>query len=244
MRAIATLLATTLLATMGLMTTATARASDPPSPPPFTATYAVSYRGLSAGNLMFKFTRDQSGRYIYETHADPSALASLFVSRAAVERSVMEIGPDGVRPLEWSMDDGKSGTKGDSSLHFDWDRNLVTGTVEGVAVSVPTEPGLQDRSSLQIAVTTQLMRGIEPGTVAFIDNKEVKRYTYTRKGEEKLDSPLGKLDTVIYESTREGSSRLSRFWIAPSLEYLPARAEQVRKGKVETVMVLTSFQRL
>jgi Protein of unknown function (DUF3108) len=239
MRAIAT-----LLATMGLITAATARASDAPTPHPFVATYAVSYRGLSAGNLTFKFTRDQSGRYVYETHADPSALASLFVSRAAVERSVMEIGPDGVRPLDWSIDNGKSGTKGDGSLHFDWDGHTVTGTVEGEPVTVPTEAGLQDRSSLSIAVTTQLMRGIEPGTVAFIDNKQVKRYTYTRKEDTKLDSPLGKLDTLIYESTREGSSRLSRFWIAPSLEFLPARAEQVRKGKVETVMVLTSYQRL
>ena len=31
---------------------------------------------------------------------------------------------------------------------------------------------------------------------------------------------------------------MSRFWMAPSLEYLPVRAEQIRKGKVETVMVL------
>jgi hypothetical protein len=229
---------------MGLIATATVRASDAPAPHPFVATYAVSYRGLSAGNLTFRFTRDPNGRYVYETHADPSMLASLFVSRAAVERSVMEIGPDGVRPLDWSIDDGKSSSKGDGSLHFDWDRNTVTGTVEDKPVSVPTEPGLQDRSSLQIAVTTQLLRGVEPGTVTFIDNNEVKRYTYTRKEGAKLDSPLGNLDTVIYESTREGSSRLSRFWIAPSLEYLPARAEQVRKGKVETVMVLTSYQGL
>jgi hypothetical protein len=31
--------------------------------------------------------------------------------------------------------------------------------------------------------------------------------------------------------------------MAPSLEFLPVRAEQVRKGKVETVMVLQKLQR-
>jgi hypothetical protein len=31
--------------------------------------------------------------------------------------------------------------------------------------------------------------------------------------------------------------------MAPSLEYLPVRAEQIRKGKVETVMVLQKVER-
>jgi hypothetical protein len=242
MRAMAKLLASVGLMA-GLTAAVTARA-DGQAPQPFVATYAVSFRGINAGNITFRLTRDPGGRYVYETHADPTALASLFVSRAAIERSVMDIGPQGVRPLEWQIEDGKSSSKGDGSLHFDWDHKMVTGTVEGQPISVPTEPGLQDRSSLQIAVTTQLLRGVEPGTVAFIDTNRVKRYTYARKENATLDSALGKIDTVIYESTREGSSRLSRFWIAPSMEFLPARAEQVRKGKVETVMMLTAYQRL
>jgi hypothetical protein len=119
MRAIANLLASVGFM-VGLTAAVTARA-DGQVPQPFVATYAVSYRGLNAGNITFSLTRDADGRYVYETHADPTALASLFVSRAAVERSVMDIGPQGVRPLEWQIDDGKSSSKGDGSLHFDWD---------------------------------------------------------------------------------------------------------------------------
>jgi hypothetical protein len=48
---------------------------------------------------------------------------------------------------------------------------------------------------------------------------------------------------VIYESKREGSNRTARFWMAPSLEFLPVRAEQIRKGKVETVMLLQKVDR-
>src|SRR5262249_5117409 len=152
-------------------------------------------------SITFKFDRDPAtGHYTFETHAAPNALARLFVSRAAVERSVMEIGPQGVRPLHWSVDDGKSGDEGDGSLEFDWANNVVRGSVGGKPVELPLEPGAQDRSSLQIAVSTQLMRGIEPGTVAFIDNNHIKRYLYTRKEKATLDSPLGKLDAVIYES--------------------------------------------
>jgi hypothetical protein len=212
--------------------------ADAAVPRPFSATYAVSYRGIGAGTITFDFAHDAAtGRYIYETHASPTALARLFVSKAAMERSVMEIDNAGTRPLEWLLDDGKSGKEDDGELHFDWSRNRVTGMVEGKPVELSADPGTQDRSSISIAVTTALLRGVEPGTIPLIDDNRNKRYVYTKK-------ESATVDTVIYESTREGgSSRTSRFWMAPSLEFLPVRAEQVRKGKVETVMVLQKLER-
>jgi hypothetical protein len=212
-------------------------------PKPFTATYEVSYRGMRAGNLTFKLSHDAAtGRYTYETTAEPSMLARMFVSSAALERSVMEIGPDGVRPLDWQMDDGKSGNQGDGKLQFDWANNVVTGEIEGEKIQLGLEPGLQDRLSIQIDVVTSLLRGEEPGTIPLIDDNRVKRYSYVKKEASSMDTKLGKLDTVLYESTREGSNRQSRFWLVPKMEYLAARAEQIRKGKVETVMVLTSVE--
>ena len=232
---------TSTLATALLAFTAHAEAAVPQ---PFSATYAVSYRGIGAGTITFTFSHDPAtGRYTYETHPDPGVLARLFVSKAAVERSVMEIDAAGTRPIEWQLDDGKSGKEDDGELHFDWSSRLVTGVIEGKPVELPAEPGTQDRSSIQIAVTTALLRGAEPGTIPLIDDNRIKRYVYTRKETATVDSALGKLETVLYESTREGgSSRTSRFWMAPSLEFLPVRAEQVRKGKVETVMVLQKLE--
>lgn len=218
--------------------------ADAPAPQPFVATYEVSYRGIRAGSLTFKFFRDPAnGRYIYETHADPGMLARFFVSRAAVERTVMEIDAQGVRPIQWRLDDGKSSTDGDGSLDFDWARNTATGTIENKPVNLTLEPGLQDRLSIQIAVVTMLMRGVEPGVIPLIDDERVKHYRYDKKEPAVIDSKIGKLDTILYESTREGSNRLTRFWLTPKMEFVPARAEQVRKGKVETVMTLVSLER-
>lgn len=238
-------IATMLTATIATALLASTAHADAAVPGPFSATYAVSYRGIGAGTITFTFSQDPAtGRYTYETHPDPGTLARLFVSKAAVERSVMEIDAAGTRPVEWQLDDGKSSKDKDGELHFDWSNNTVTGTVEGEQVNLTAEPGTQDRSSIQIAVTTALLRGVEPGTIALIDDNRIKRYVYTKKDHATVDSALGKLDTVIYESTREGgSSRTSRFWMAPSLEFLPVRAEQVRKGKVETVMLLQKVER-
>lgn len=249
MRLTATL-TTALLATVLFATAAHAQSSQAPSQPqaqvlpkPFTATYAVSYRGMRAGNLTFKLSRDPAtGRYTYETTADPSMLARIMVSSAAVERSVMEIGPQGVRPIDWQLDDGKSGTARDGKLHFDWQKKAASGVIEDQKIELPLEPGVQDRLSIQIDVVTSLLRGEEPGLIPLIDDNRVKRYSYVKKETSVAETDLGRFDAVVYESTREGSSRQSRFWLVPKMEYLAARAEQIRKGKVETVMVLTAFQ--
>jgi hypothetical protein len=243
MRLMATL--TTALLASTLFATAAPAQSEGQAvlPKPFTATYAVTFRGIRAGSLTFKLSRDPAtNRYTYETTADPSMLARIMVSGAAVERSVMEIGPDGVHPIDWHFDDGKSGTSRDGKLHFDWQKNVATGVIEDQKIELPLEPGLQDRLSIQIDVVTSLLRGEEPGAIPLIDDNRVKRYTYTKIGPAVTDTDLGKLDTVLYESTRQGSNRQSRFWLVPKMEYLAARAEQIRKGKVETVMTLTSFQ--
>jgi hypothetical protein len=237
MRSLASLLAVITMSVAGLAQ------ADATIPQPFTATYAVSYRGINAGTVTFTFSREPSGNYVYETRAHPTGLARIFVSRAALERSVMQIDAEGVRPLEWRLDGGKSGNDDDGQLNFDWAQGTVTGEIEGEAIDLRAEPRLQDRSSIQIAMTTALMRGQDPGTIPLIDDNRIKRYTYSKKESAVVDSKLGKLETVIYESTREGSSRVSRFWIVPSLEFVPARAEQIRKGRVETVMVLTELKR-
>src|SRR5690606_17235307 len=90
---------------LAFASTLSARADTPRVPPEFTANYAVSYRGIQAGNLTFALQRAEDGRYIYETKADPSFLARLVVSSNAVERSEMIIDENGVRALEWSLDD-------------------------------------------------------------------------------------------------------------------------------------------
>src|ERR1041384_7040447 len=128
-----------VLATVLLASTAHGEAAVPK---PFSATYAVSYRGIGAGTITFTFSHDPAtGQYVYETHPNPGALARLFVSSAAVERSVMQIDDSGTRRIERQRDDGKISKAKDGELHFDWSNNTVAGTIEGETVNLTAEPG-------------------------------------------------------------------------------------------------------
>ncbi len=211
---------------------------------PYVATYAVSYRGIEAGTLRMELRHDpQTNRYTFETRANPSMLARLVVGRDAVERTVFETTSDGIRPLEWTLEDGKNGNAGDGHLEFDWGAQRVRGEYEGKPVDMPTQPGLQDRLSMQVAVSEALTQGREPQSVLMVNGDDTREYSYVRGPAQSLDTKLGKLDTVIFESTRPGSNRVSKVWHVPSMDYVPARAEQIRKGKVETVMELVSLER-
>jgi hypothetical protein len=211
---------------------------------PYVATYAVTFRGLDAGTLRMSLSRDpNTNRYTFETRANPSMLARLVVGRDAIERTVFEPTTDGIRPLEWSLEDGKNGDDGDGHLTFDWESQRVFGEFEGEPVELPTQPGLQDRLSIQVAVSAALLQNREPTSIVMVNGDKTREYTYERGSTQPLDTKLGKLDTVIFKSTRPGSNRVSKVWHAPSLEYLPVRAEQIRKGKVETVMVLVALER-
>lgn len=219
-------------------------AAAQPVPASFAATYLAAYRGIEAGKLTFTFAHDPvTDQYTYETRANPSLLARLVVNPNALERSVMTIDDAGVHPVHWQVDDGKSGNKEDGELTFDRASMRVRGEVKGKKVDLPVEPGLQDRISVQIAVMTALARGVEPGTIPMVDGDHIKYYLYKKKATATIDTKIGKVETVVYEATREKSDRVSRFWLAPSLGYASVRAEQERKGRVETVMTIVELKR-
>ena len=211
---------------------------------PFRATYKVEYRGLSAGELVFTLRRIDDERFEYFSKPRPSLLARLVVSSNALETTEFELEDGRVRPLRYRLEDGRSATDDDVRMDFDWQRGEVAGVEEDQPVTLELSPGMQDRMSIQIEVMAALRAGREPGTIAMIDGDRIKQYTYTREGTDRIATPVGTFDAVIYSSTRPGSDRVARFWYAPELGYVPVRGEQIRKGKLETVMTLDQFARI
>ena len=223
-----------------LATAAPVLAAEPAMPEPFAATYKVSYRGFQVGLLHFNLSINDEAAYVYETRAEPGLLARLLVSSNALERTVMQIDAQGVRPLVWFTEDGTSGTRKDGKLVFDWETRQVSGTLDGEEIDLPIEPGLQDRLSMQISVMTALLRGESPGSISLVDDNRIKDYSYTRVGSAQISTAAGRFETVQYESTRSGSSRVKHIWHAPVLDCLPVRVEQFKKGKSDTVMELVA----
>jgi hypothetical protein len=226
---------------IGLLFAATFASAAPLQIEPFKATYAVSYRGVRAGSITFELKREGDNRYVYQSTVAPSMLARVLVSSNATETSHFVVTDQGVQPLHWKLEDGQSNSEKDGELTFDTKAKRIQGTVEDKRVDLPLDQRVQDRMSIQMEVLRALAQGAEPGSIALIDDEKVKTYHYARGQTSQVKTPLGEFNAVLYESTRPGSKRISRMWHAPALGFIPIRAEQVRQGKVETVMQLVEL---
>ena len=83
---------------------------------------------------------------------------------------------------------------------------------------------------------------IDPGERAIADwvadGKRVKDYQLVYRGEETLDTPLGKVDTLHFERVHDDPDRKSDTWVAPAWDYLMVKTVHVEDGK-PTELIIT-----
>lgn len=210
---------------------------------PYSASYSVEWRGMGAGTSTVELAKLEDDRWTYTSRNLARGLFKLALPNPITQSSVFRIRDGKVVPLTYRVDDGSKATTRDISLDFNWQAGRVTGTAEDESVDVEVPAGAQDALTAQIVLMRELLAGREPGTLRLIDKDEVKVYDYVREGNERLKTPLGDMDTVIYRSARQGSNRVTRLWLAPSLGYVPVRAQQKRGERTEFTMMVRTLKR-
>lgn len=227
----------------GLAAATSATAAEVPAPAPFVAKFAIEWKGLTAGYSTLELARVGPDTYTYRSRNLARGIFRLAFPDAISQLSTFSIVDGAVRPSRYEADDGKPDSDQAVALQFDWHTGRVTGSAMKKPVDVALEPGTQDAMSVQIALMSELAAGRSPKRFWLMDNDEIKEYQYVREGTDTLDTPLGKLATVIYRSERAGSDRVTRLWLAPELGYLPVRAERRRKDKVDFELTIQELKK-
>jgi Protein of unknown function (DUF3108) len=218
-------------------------APPPATLKPFTARYKVEAFGFTAGTADIILEGGTGGRYHYTTALHPHGLFRVLIPSGATLTTSAETDGASVRPMRYREDDGTEATGEDVTLDFDWNHEVVQGVAHDKAVRLSLPANTQDPMSLQLAVLTDFANQREPVRYSMVDKTEVKEYDYKSEGRARLDTALGPLDTVIYSSSRPGSSKVTRVWYAPALDFTPVRSDQIDDGKVRIRMTLLSLKR-
>jgi hypothetical protein len=208
---------------------------------PFEASYAWVWHGMTVAVSTLKLEHVQDD-WVYASKSDARGLGKMFSERP-IQKSMMQVTQSGVRPLSYKADDGTSATKRDADVQFDWEHKRITGVYEDAKVDMPLQPGTQDDLSVQIAMMVELLAGRTPGQFLMVDKNTVREYHYTREREDSIDTPLGKIDTIVYKSQKVGSPRITRFWCAPSRGFIPMRVEQTKGDDVQWTLQVQSVKR-
>jgi hypothetical protein len=211
---------------------------------PFQASYTMNYSGL--GEVMSSsvtLTQTAPEQWDYKSVAKPHGLASLIAPKEAITESHLHVTVSGVQPLDYRVDDPAGRSSRALKIQYDWTNNKITGTDSGEKIDMPLKPGVQDDSSLQIALMHDLLAGKVPTMVSIYDKSGIRDYQFTQAGTETLHTPMGEIPTVIYKSQHTGSPRFNLYWCAPSLGFLPLKVEQKRINDDVWTLTATAAKR-
>ena len=210
----------------------------------YTATYLVEYKGKEAGVSEWSVRDLGDGRYEFQARITPKGMLKLIRPKPTVERSQFRVEGAAYRPLEYWFEDGSRSGEDNWHLVFDWQRKVATVTTTEARREIAVPDVALDIGTLKAAVMRDLAITGAPGPYEIADKDSVGTYEYTASGPATLATGVGSLETQLFVQHREGSSRSTWLWAAPTLGFLPVRVEQRRNDEVQTSFLLQSVKGL
>lgn len=130
-----------------------------------------------------------------------------------------------------------------TSQHFDWTAMRETGRKDKKQWTVELTTGTQDRQSHMLAIQHDVASGKTALAYTVSDGGKLRDYEYRVKGEETIETPYGKFKTLRIERERADKDRQTITWLAPALDYLPVRVQQIEDGEEQADMRLKALER-
>lgn len=142
-----------------------------------------------------------------------------------------------ISPLHYSY--ARRGLSKDrtAELSFDWKNKTVTNNVQKTNWQMDIAQKVQDKLSYQVQMQQDLLNGHKNFVYQIADGGRLKEYKFEIVGEELLDTPLGKVNTIKVKRSRENDERVTYAWLAKNWNYLLVRLQQEEKGDAYTIYI-------
>lgn len=208
-------------------------------PEAISAVYDVYRNNTAVGYLQadLKFMGDN---YEYTKFTKATGFANMLTKARVTEKSTGKVRGNHLQPLSYLYDERtRSKTRVDQAKFYN---GQASGMYKGQAYKVPTPGNVLDRASLELVVARDLKRSLPQLVYQVMERGEVKTYTFTRAGNEQLNTPAGAFNTIKVNVKRSEADRQTTYWMAKELDYLPAKMYHREKGDVIETN-LKSYQR-
>lgn len=226
------------LLVLALLGAAAVQAAEPKLPE-LNLKYAVTWRGMGLGNAIITLApRGGDDCYRYESLTEPSALVRMFYGKPH-EISDFCVKGGKVVPQHFEFRSPKDGES--FTLEFDVAKGQVRG---GPKEQRDLPANAQDRFGIQQAMRLWVLEHLksEPGAdtaeFAMVDDHRIRKYRFAITGRETVEVPAGKFEDAVLVQRIDDKKKTTKFWLAPSRDYMPVKVEQVKQGSVELRMVL------
>lgn len=201
-------------------------------PTPFRAVYKAKYKGVP---VVAEGIREL--KKLHDNHYLLTAsVKSWFISITEQSAFTWEPGHR-LLPEEYQYHRRGIGRDRDAVLKFDWSIHQVLNDVQSKPWKMTIPDGTMDKLGYQIKMRADLQRYFSQTTqkpklsYLIADGGRVKTYNFKILGDEYIDTPVGRLNTVKLARFRKNDKRSTIFWLAKDWQFLLVRLEQVESGK-------------
>lgn len=209
-------------------------------PTPFRAVYKAKYKGIPVvAEGIRELTKLDDNHYLL-TASVKSWLISI------TEQSAFTWQPGkGPVPEEYQYHRRGIGRDRDAILKFDWSTHQVLNDVQSKPWKMTIPDGAMDKLGYQVKMRADLQhyysQAIQKPKLSYViaDGGRLKTYNFKILGDEYIDTPVGKLDTIKLARFRDNDKRSTIFWLAKDWQFLLVRLEQVASGKGTFNLFLT-----
>jgi len=201
-------------------------------PLPFRAVYKATSKGFPVvAEGIRELTRLSDNSYLLTSSVD-SWIASID------EQSLFTWQSDNqFLPTEYQYHRHGIGKNRDAILKFDWSIHQVLNDVQSKPWKMTIPEGAMDKLGYQIKMRADLQHHYANSTQTpelsylIADGGRVKTYNFEILGEEYIDTPVGRLNTVKIVRLRDNNKRSTIFWLAKDWDFLLVRLQRIEPGK-------------
>lgn len=134
------------------------------------------------------------------------------------------------------------GIRREHSMDFDWDKQQVQFNDGKDKGHYDIEKGVLDELTMLLKAQCLFAEGLTEFTLTSAYGDRVRSHTFVVTGEETINTPAGKIDTLVVEKKRhEDSKRRTIFWVAPSLQYMLVKARHVESRVLFGELLMRSY---
>jgi len=183
---------------------------------PFSATYSASFNGI--GVTAKRELSGRNGNWRLDFNAD-----SLFADISEYSRFRKDKGQ--LSPLHYEYHKTGLGRDRHTVLNFEPRQGEAVGRrvvnlsdAERTLENAPED--IQDKISYQLQLALDIAAGKKELKYQVADGRKVREYEFAVAGTEKLQTPLGPVDTIKVQRLRDGDTeRETTIWFAPQWNY-------------------------
>lgn len=198
---------------------------------PYSAVYSTTYKKGITLRVEGKqtLTVGTNNQYQFEFTVD-TLLASL------KESSQFTLQQDSLRPSEYHYTSRVLGKRKDVQVTFDWGTMTAINQVKGSQWAMPINDITLDRLTLQLQLRHDLQIQREQLSYDIADGGKLKLYTFEKRDQERIDTKLGRIETIkVVRTDNLSDKRHQYFWFAPEYDYLLVKMEHFEKGESYTL---------